>query len=106
MFVIVAECFLQPDRVEDFITASLDDARHSVTDEPGCLRFDVVQDSADPTQIWLYEVYRDNAAFDHHLTTPHYHRWNAVVRDWFAKPAQVARCDSIFQTEDAPAANV
>jgi autoinducer 2-degrading protein len=101
VLAIVVLCQIKPERVADFIEASLDDARHSVIDEPGCVRFDVVQDNDDATKIWLYEIYRDQAAFDHHLTTPHYHRWNGKVREWMSVPAQVARCTPVFLTEEA-----
>ena len=46
MLVIVVLCQIKPERVAEFIEASLDDARHSMTDEPGCVRFDVVHRSA------------------------------------------------------------
>ena len=39
----------------------LGDAKGSVNNEPGCLRFDVIQEGADPNRIWLYEVYVDEA---------------------------------------------
>src|SRR5215475_6616909 len=44
---------------EAFMEALLGDARGAVYDEPGCLRFDVLQDAGDPNTIYLYEVYRD-----------------------------------------------
>jgi len=34
-----------------FMEAMLSDARDSVFDEPGCLRFDVLQDAQDPRRI-------------------------------------------------------
>ena len=43
---------------EAFMDAMLGDARGSAYDEPGCLRFDVLQDAHDPHTIYLYEVYR------------------------------------------------
>lgn len=101
MFVIVVLCRVQPEHVEAFIEASLDDARHSVLDEPGCLRFDLVQDDEEPTKIWLYEIYQDRAAFDHHLTTPHLHRWRSQVQEWFAEPPQASIGHSLFLTEEA-----
>jgi autoinducer 2-degrading protein len=38
----------------------------AVVDEPGCLRFDVIQDANDANRIWFYEVYKDEAAFQAH----------------------------------------
>jgi autoinducer 2-degrading protein len=98
VFVILAQVQVPEERIEAFITASLDDAQHSVADEPGCSRFDVSQDQSDPTKFWLYEVYDDQAAFDHHLTTPHYHRWSSTVRDWFVGTPLVVRADSVYIT--------
>ncbi len=51
-------------------------AADSLRLEPGCLRFDVLacDDGAAP-QVVLYEVYTDRAAFDRHLTMPHYLRF-------------------------------
>jgi (4S)-4-hydroxy-5-phosphonooxypentane-2,3-dione isomerase len=103
MYVVVVLCRVRQEHVEAFVEASLDDARHSVLDEPGCLRFDLVQDDEDPTKIWLYEVYQDRAAHDHHRTTPHYDRWRAAVQDWFAEPPQASRGHSVFLTEEAKA---
>ena len=101
MFAIVGLCRVKPDKIEEFKEVVLDDARHSVLDEPGCLRFDVVQEDEDPTKFWLHEVYRDRAAFDHHLTTPHYHRWREATKDLFAEPADVSIGHSIFLSEEA-----
>jgi quinol monooxygenase YgiN len=98
MFVIVARVQVPEEKIEAFIAASLDDAQHSVADEPGCRRFDVIQDQADATSFWLYEVYDDKSAFDHHLTTPHFLRWNATVRDWFVGETLIVRGDSVYIT--------
>ena len=56
---------------EEFIRAMLEDAQGSVNNGPGSLRFDVVQDAADPNRIQLCEVYQDEAAFQAHLLAPH-----------------------------------
>ena len=56
-------------------------AKGSVGDEPGCLRFDVIQDGVDAKQIWLYEVYRDEAAFQAHTQAPHFTKWRDTVAD-------------------------
>src|SRR5262249_3911750 len=82
MYAVTPTFRIRPEHVAAFIAASLDDARGSVGNEAGCLRFDVVQDANDETRVLFFEVYRDRAAFDHHLTTPHFQRWNETVRDW------------------------
>ena len=84
LFVIHAPIPVKADRVSDFIDAICLDAIGSVNEEPGCLRFDVFQNQEDPTEIYLYEVYANKAAFDYHMRTPHFERWFETVKDWYA----------------------
>ncbi|HEV2124920.1 MAG TPA: putative quinol monooxygenase, partial [Chloroflexota bacterium] len=83
-----------------FLESMLDNARHSVEDEPGCFRFDVIQDESDPNTLILYEIYRDKAAFDDHLTTPHFHRWRDTVKDWHAAPLRSSKGPNLYPPDD------
>jgi quinol monooxygenase YgiN len=85
MFVIIAPIQIKEGHREEFIEAMLDDAIGSVNNEPGCLRFDVIQDGDDPNRIWLYEIYVDEEAFQEHLKAPHFIKWRDTVKDWFAE---------------------
>ncbi|QXI47213.1 MULTISPECIES: putative quinol monooxygenase [Pseudomonas] len=58
--------------VEDFLAAIKANAEASVATEPGCLVFDVAQDRVDPEVIYLYEIYRDDAAYEAHTRTAHF----------------------------------
>jgi autoinducer 2-degrading protein len=71
MYVIIAPIRIKPGFKDQFIAAVTEDAQGSVRDEPGCLRFDVIQDANDVDRIWLYEVYKDEAAFQAHTQAPH-----------------------------------
>jgi len=86
MFALFGTIHIQPARREAFLESMLDDARGSMADEPGCLRFDVLVDDVDPNTIHLYEIYRDQAAFDAHNQAPHYIRWRDTTKDWVAEP--------------------
>lgn len=93
-FVVIAEFNVIPGKLDTFIEAAADDARHSLADEPGCRQFDVVTVAEDPdapdgartsvasdgarTDVLFYEVYDDRAAFDAHLATPHLARFRAA----------------------------
>ena len=96
MYVIVTTLQIKSEHKAEFIEAMLDDARGSVTNEPGCLRFDVIQDEADPNRIYLYEVYKDKAAFETHTTMPHFTKWRDTVQDWFDGPRSAGRGTNIF----------
>jgi len=82
-FVVLVEFRLLPGAAERFRQLVLENAHHSVRDEPGCRRFDVLlpRDPADPELVRLYEIYDDAAAFEAHLGTPHYARFKAATSD-------------------------
>ena len=82
MYVIIVPIQIKEGYKDAFIEAMLDDAKGSVNDEPGCLRFDVIQDGVDPNRIWLYEVYEDETAFQAHRQAPHFIKWRNTVKDW------------------------
>ena len=78
MFALVVSLKVKPALRDTFLAAAEDDSICSVRDEPGCLRFDVLQDQADENHFYFYEVYRDDAAVQAHSQTPHYARWTAA----------------------------
>lgn len=87
MIVRTIDLHVKPERVQDFIQATLANHRGSVR-EPGVLRFDVLQDEADPGHFVLYEVFRDAAATEAHRETPHYKAWAPAVEAMQASPRQ------------------
>ncbi|MBM3944947.1 MAG: antibiotic biosynthesis monooxygenase [SAR202 cluster bacterium] len=99
MLSIFVTINVKPGTREKFIEASYGDAKGSVRDEPGCFRFDIHQDSANPDTFYLYEVYSDEAAFAAHQQTPHYLKWRAAVSDLFDGKPQVVRMDTLFPSE-------
>ncbi len=99
MYVLMVTIDIKPGFKDRFIQAMLDDARGSVGNEPGCVRFDVIQDQKEPNRIYLHEVYKDRAAFDAHMKTPHFLKWNDTVKDWFASPPIVGEGPSIFPAD-------
>src|SRR5947207_11967159 len=63
---------VKPQERERFLKAIEVDALGSEGDEPGCLRFNVLQDEQDQNVYYFYEVYRDQAALEAHRAAPHY----------------------------------
>src|SRR5207253_2748248 len=61
MLIVHVFVHVIPEAVDAFKAASLENARNSVQ-EPGVVRFDVVQQDDDPTQFLLMEIYRDAEA--------------------------------------------
>ncbi len=54
--------------------------------EPGNLRFDVLQAAVDPGRFMLYEIFASQEAVEAHRRTPHYLEWRAAVDPMMAKP--------------------
>lgn len=86
---------MRPERVDQFLEATLANARASVQ-EPGVLRFDVVQDQADPAHVVLVEVYRDAGAPAAHKATAHYAAWRDAVEEMMARPRASTRFSAVF----------
>jgi len=102
MLVLVVKFQLKPEFLKPFIRAALADAQGSNSDEPGCKRFDVIQDESDPNIIYFYEAYDDEAAFQAHLQTPHYQKYNSTIQDdWYTAPVEINRCENLFPSSSA-----
>lgn len=84
MFVVTVTFVVKPGRMADFLPPMLNQAASSLALEPGCRQFDVCTDPADPEAVFLYEIYDDRAAFDLHLASAHFTRFDAAVADMVA----------------------
>src|ERR1035437_2502413 len=84
MYIVCVHVHVKPEHRAAFIEASLDNARNT-TEEPGNLRFDVLQQADDPNRFVLYEDYRDEAGAMAHNQTPHDARWADAVAPWMAE---------------------
>jgi (4S)-4-hydroxy-5-phosphonooxypentane-2,3-dione isomerase len=105
MYIVIVDLHVKPERLDEFLPAMIENASASRRDEPGCVRFDVVQDENDPAHLVLYEIYRDRAAFEEdHLKRPHFLRWRETVRDWYTLPPASWKGPNVFPAGDAIAA--
>jgi quinol monooxygenase YgiN len=99
MLIVHVFVHVRPDCVADFQQASLDNARNSIQ-EPGIARFDVIQQSDDPTRFVLVEVYRTPEAPGQHKETGHYVRWRDAVAPMMAEPRQSIKYTNVFPDEN------
>jgi autoinducer 2-degrading protein len=95
MLVVHVHVRIRPGQVEEFLAATLTNARASLA-EPGVLRFDVIQEEADPAHLVLVEVYRDADASAAHKLTPHYAAWRDAVAGVMAEPRASTRFAAVF----------
>ena len=86
---------IKPDLRQRFLEAIEVDALGSERDEPGCLRFNVLQDEHDKNVYYFFEVYKDQAALEAHRTMPHYAVWRSAA-DTLDGPIEATPCKTIF----------
>ena len=98
MLVVHVHVRVRPGQVGEFLAATLVNARASLA-EPGVLRFDVIQDEADPAHVVLVEVYRDADAPAAHKLTPHYAAWRDAVAEMMAQPRASTRFSAVFPAD-------
>ena len=96
MYAIFVSVKIKSDKVDQFLEVIEDDSICSVRDEPGCVRFDVLQDASDPLQYYFYEVYHDEEAFQAHTRTPHLARWRAAAAECVEEQKPTIRMNTVF----------
>ena len=95
MLAIWVKARIKPEMRQKFLHAIEVDALGSERDEPGCLRFNVLQDAQDENVYYFYEVYKDQAALEAHRAAPHYAVWRAAA-ETLDGPTEPIRCTPVF----------
>ncbi len=96
MHILIVTFQIRPEKRPAFLNAALEDARASTNNEPGCLRFDVYSDKTDPNKFVFVEAYRDEAAFQEHMKSPHLAKFREATKDASAAPTTAVRCTNLF----------
>ncbi len=100
MLIVHVFVHVKPDSVAAFTAATLANARNSVQ-EPGVMRFDVVQQDDDPTRFLLIEIYRTPADPAKHKETAHYATWRDTVADMMARPRAATKFAAVSPVAEA-----
>jgi quinol monooxygenase YgiN len=85
MLIVHVHIHVAPEHLDAFIDATLANARAS-REEPGIARFDLIQQSDDPTRFVLIEHYRTPDDPARHKATAHYAAWRDAVAPMMAEP--------------------
>ena len=99
MLVVHVHVHVNPDSVDAFREASIENASHSIH-ESGVARFDVIQQNDDPTRFMLVEVYRTADDPARHKETAHYKKWRDTVADMMAEPRQAVKFTNAFPDDE------
>lgn len=77
MYGILFRVEAKPGKYQELINFLKWDVEVCRDEEPGTLRFDVYQDPQDNNALYVYEAYRDRAAFEAHKRNEPYRRWGS-----------------------------
>nr|WP_239149074.1 antibiotic biosynthesis monooxygenase family protein [Streptomyces sp. SID12501] len=81
--------FTAREGAEDEVARLIGDYALKVREEEGNLAFDVYTKSAAPRAFWIFEVYRDEDAFQAHLKAPYGGPLNAALVPLIEEDASV-----------------
>lgn len=79
LFALNLECTVRPESRDGWLKQIKEDQLRSRRDEPDCLQFVLGQDVDDENTFYLFELYRNANAFQHHCQTPHFKAYNSFV---------------------------
>ena len=80
MFTVIVTLDVIPEREAEFLEGLHRNARATLANEPGCLRFDIHRVAGTSSRFMLYELYTSERAFhDEHRTAAHYAAWRMVA---------------------------
>jgi autoinducer 2-degrading protein len=82
MLVITVRFTLKGEHCMSFGARVRRQARDTLAAEKECHRFEICSGVENGKQIFLYEVYTDESAFQAHLSSPHFLAFKADTQNW------------------------
>ena len=79
--VRLAKIKVDPSQLEKYNVALKEQMTAAIRDEVGVLTYYAVSDKNDPSSITILEIYADTAAYNSHITTPHFKKYKETVRN-------------------------
>lgn len=99
MLIVHVFINVKSDKIDAFKYATLQNANNSVN-EPGVVRFDIIQERDDKTKFVLVEVYRSAQDAGAHKETAHYISWRDAVAEMMAEPRKSIKYSNIFPEDN------
>ena len=90
MYVVLGTVKVKPEHLDEFLENVRQHAANS-SREPGCVRFEVLQDVEDQLTVCLLEVFRSEQDLQVHKEQDYYRRWMEISRDWRDRSSSTRR---------------
>lgn len=75
----LAKITVDPSLLNPYTAALKEQMNDAIRLEPGVLTYYAVADKSDPAKITILEIYADTAAYNFHITTPHFKKYKDKV---------------------------
>ena len=76
---IIAQIEVDSTQLKEYNAALKEQMQTAVRWEPGVLTYYAVADKKLPSRITILEIYADSAAYQKHITTPHFKKYKTTV---------------------------
>ena len=83
--VLLVELTINAGRMDAFLARAREHRSSVLSHEPDCKGFELLVPTEDGDTVFLYEVYADQAAIDHHMQTPYMKQYLADTGPMIAK---------------------
>ncbi|SEM86714.1 putative quinol monooxygenase [Bradyrhizobium sp. OK095] len=93
-YIQLAEIEIDPAQLEAYKAAVNEHIETAVRVEPGVLVLYAVSDKDNPTQVKVFEIYRDIEAYKSHLESQHFKKYKATTEK-MVKSLKLVRTDAI-----------
>jgi autoinducer 2-degrading protein len=105
MFTLFVKFTVDPQGRDTLMNAFIEDGKESLNNEPGTLRFDVIEDSSNPNVFFLYEIYNDETAFSEHTKGEPYQKFIKTLHELLTNQQcqveEITRGTSLFPPNDS-----
>lgn len=75
MIVRIAKVKVDPKYLDSYLEFVKENGKASVEKEAGVISLFPMQDKSEPTDFSIVEIYRDEAAYQHHIKTEHFQKY-------------------------------
>ncbi|WP_407117018.1 putative quinol monooxygenase [Bradyrhizobium sp. LMG 9283] len=93
-YIQIAEIEIDPLQIDAYKAAVKEHIETAVRVEPGVLVLYAVSDKNDPSQVRVFEIYRDIDTYKLHLESEHFKRYKTTT-ETMVKSLKLIRTDSI-----------
>lgn len=100
MYIVHVFVNVKKEFVDEFKTLTTENSKNSIQ-EPGIVRFDVIQQQDDPTKFVLIEVYRTFEDTGKHKETTHYKKWRDGVAEMMETPRSAIKYFNTYPEDKA-----